>query len=576
MKVLNSLPIYGIVLIIIGGIFAIVALGLVLYFFVISKSSYKKQIKDISRKFSYLDALLVGQDSQYIHRLEIISRTNLLYVDKYELFSKRFKDVFENDDKYAESMIRQLNSLVAANQYKKMKQAISDTKKAVALFEKSVNELDRDLYEIIKQEEDSRQETLKLKEAYRRVKQTYYSNSSELELVSSSFNKVFDKLDASFAKIEDYIEAAEYEEVNNIIPTIQKVINALSNSLDYLPNLCSLIHDIIPQSIRKLHDHYKEVEKSGVPLFHLGYKIKEEEWKKTLVVLNGKINNLQTVGINAECERIQNEIERFYSLLDSEINDENEFNSNVDSIYNSVLDLEKNFLRLCSILPEITKIYQFEEEENERFEKLRQDINRLGESRRILDGFIHSGTKQPYSCLKAKLEELKKDYEISLTGVKEFKAYINSLKSTAEEAFEMAHVYYFHNKQIEEYLRELNIPEFTDKYKEEIDHIYNTIDELNKVIKAKPIDIKKVRDAAESLKSFANSIFEEIESKYRSAQLAESAIVYANRDRNHQNDVHQELTQLEGLFYKGEFEKVYSDANEIYRRAHIDVNENAK
>ena len=74
-----------------GGVILLIALFIVIYILVISKRKFKRQIRDVERKYSYLDALLIGQDSQYIHRLEIISHSNLLYVDKHETFQKRFK-----------------------------------------------------------------------------------------------------------------------------------------------------------------------------------------------------------------------------------------------------------------------------------------------------------------------------------------------------------------------------------------------------------------------------------------------------------------------------------------------------
>ena len=83
-----------IVFVVIGAII-LVAVFILLYIFVFSRNSAKRTVKDLEKKYSYLDALLIGQDSQYIHRLEIISRTNLLYVDKHEQFSRRFKEIYE-------------------------------------------------------------------------------------------------------------------------------------------------------------------------------------------------------------------------------------------------------------------------------------------------------------------------------------------------------------------------------------------------------------------------------------------------------------------------------------------------
>ena len=77
------------------------------------------------------------------------------------------------------------------------------------------------------------------------------------------------------------------------------------------------------------------------------------------------------------------------------------------------------------------------------------------------------------------------------------------------------------------------------------------------------------------LKSTANALFDEVENKFREMQLAESAVVYANRDRNHQDDVHQQLCALEDSFYHGEFVKVYHDANAIFKRMHVEDSGNA-
>ena len=273
MPILASNNMIGIIVGASIGAVILIALLIVLYIFVFSRNSAKRQVKELEKKYSYLDALLIGQNSQYIRRLEIISHTNLLYVDKYTEFSKRFKEIFENDDKFAESMIKQLKSLIANRQYKNIKSVINDTKKTIELFEESVNELDRDLYDVIKPEEEARQAILKIKENYRRVKQIFYSNSNDLELVSASITKVLDKLDQSFTEFETHIESAEYEEANALLPTISQVVTALGSALEELPNLCILVENVVPETISSLKNEYEEIEQQGVPLFNLSFRM---------------------------------------------------------------------------------------------------------------------------------------------------------------------------------------------------------------------------------------------------------------------------------------------------------------
>ena len=89
------------------------------------------------------------------------------------------------------------------------------------------------------------------------------------------------------------------------------------------------------------------------------------------------------------------------------------------------------------------------------------------------------------------------------------------------------------------------MPEFSLPYQVRIDDCYDLLNEIDKAIKVQPIAVDEINAKVSTLKVGANALFDEIENKFREMQLAESAIVYANRDRNHQEEVHQQLCQLE-------------------------------
>ena len=564
----------AIVLVTVGIVALLAAIFTLLYIFVFSRNAVKKQVRELERKYSYFEALLMGQDSQYIRRLEIVSHTNLLYVEKYNVYSKKFKDVFDNDGKFAESMIKQLNALISSNQYKNIKLVIADAKKAVAIFEQSVNKLDGELYEILKPEEEARQAIVKLKDNYRRVKQIFYSNNNDLELVSSSFSKIFDRLDNSFVEFDQHIESAEYDEANENLPTIEKVIEALEVALAELPNLCIMVQSVIPEKIDQLTNEYNAVEKRGVPLFNLSYRHKVEVWNNTLENLKQRLINLQTAGVKEEIDRIQNQIEDVKSKLNTEVDDKTVFEEAADKLYKSAINLEKEFLKICSLLPEVEKIYKIGDEQHEQINELKQSMNNLGSSKRTLDNYIHSGTKQPYSILRKKLDELQQDYDVAEKGINDFKTYIDSLRTSCEEAYTLIFVYYYRCKQAEATLREIGIDAFAEQYHDSIEACYELLNEIDQTLKVQPIDVPFVNAKVEELKNIANHFFDDVEDKYREQQLAESAIVYANRDRNHQTDVHQQLCVLEQSFFAGEFMKTYHDANAIYKRMHAEETSN--
>ena len=551
----------------------ILALGFVLlYLFVILPSSYKKQVHSLQKRYSYLDAKLIGQVSQYIHRIEIISRTNLLYLDKYESFNRRYKSIFETEDKYSESMIKQLNSLLIAKQFKTIKKSIADTKKALDLFEESLTSLDNDLYDVIKLEEDCRKRIDALKETYRHVKQTYYAESAELEMVAGTFNKMFDKIDATFSEIDDLIESAEYDEINAKIPVLENVLSALGKALIELPTLCALTKTVVTERIAEIQVKYKETEKMGVPLYHLGFKGLVDDWKRRLDGLVKRIINLQCSGVHAECDLIIAEINRVSKQLDDEIAARTYFRENYEEVYRKVNEVQKTFLTISSMLPKIEQIYEIGPEQKEKIKELSVAVTNLGNSKRYLDGFVLSGTRQPFSLLKTQLDELRANYEVVAAGVEEFKTYIDSLKTTAEEAFKMIYVYYGRIKEMEKVLKDIGIEELRLSYQEKIDAVYDVLNYLYEKIQSKPILVDEVANKIEQLKNISNALFEEIDDKSRHCFLTENLIVSLNRYRKEQ-DVAQSLDQLEGAFLKGEFESVYHQADALYRSKQVNEHE---
>ena len=561
----------AVVAIVVVVVLAVIVGGVFLYFLVFSRMKYRKQIKALEKQFSYYDSLLIGQDSQYIHRLEIISRTNLLYLDKYEYFLRRFKNIYDTEDKYSDSILKQLSALVKAKQYKNIKSVISEAKKSIDNFSESVKSLDSDLFEVIKLEEDCRKSIDHLKEVYRHVKQSYFSDSDSLELVSQTFNKMFDKIDVVFSKFEDMLEGAEYDEINLEIKSLSDVLTALGHVLIELPNLCNNIKTVIPERLAELQNKYKDTEKEGVPLYHLSFKSHVDEWKKRLSELTKKIINLQCGGMSTECNIILEEMNEVSKQLDEEVLSRDYFRDNYERIYNQVNEVEKMFLRICAMLPEIKQYYLIGEEEMNKIDALSVSVNNLGSSKRYLDGFVHSGTRQPFSLLKSKLDELEENYKVVNEGVLAFKNFVDSLKSTAEEAYNMISVYYLHIKETENLLAEIGNDNIVNSYQEKIDAVYDVLNDIYDQVQSKPIDVSEVSNKIENLKTIANAMFEEIDSLYKNEQSAEKSLVILNSDRLEQ-DVNQAAIGLELAFEKGDFVSVNSQAVSIYKNRHT-VNE---
>ena len=168
-----------------------------------------------------------------------------------------------------------------------------------------------------------------------------------------------------------------------------------------------------------------------------------------------------------------------------------------------------------------------------------------------------------------KLDELEANYSIVYKGVTDFENYIDSLKNTAEEAYNLISVYYYQVKEAEKTLEEIDIESLSSLYKEKIEAVYEVLNDIHKEVQSKPINVEEVNNKIVNLKNVANAMFEDIDNKARLAKLAERTLVALNSDRDEQ-DVNQTVKQFESGFYKGEFQSVYSQANSLYKNRHSD------
>ena len=209
--------------------------------------------------------------------------------------------------------------------------------------------------------------------------------------------------------------------------------------------------------------------------------------------------------------------------------------------------------------------------ENDRIKELSRSVDSLGSAKRYLDGFVHSGTRQPFSLLKTKLDELEENYKVVNEGVMNFKNYVDSLKSTAEEAYNLISVYYHRIKLTESLLDEIGNDAIKVNYADRIEAVYEVLNDIYDQIQNKPINVDEVSRKIENLKNLANSMFEEVESLSRNQKAAETSIMVLNQERDEQ-DINQTVASLELGFEKGEFVTINSQATSIYKNRHNNPN----
>lgn len=556
----------AIVGIVIGSICGAALIGILVYFLLFSGLRYKKQVRELSRRFEYLHALLFGQDSQYVKRIEIISLTNLLYVNTHMTFNKRFKDIRDKGDASAQTTINDLKDLLSDRDYKALKAALPKAKEVIDSYDDEVNSLNSNLLVVIKPEEECRQKSLMLKEELRKIKQDYYVKQADLTLVAPSFETVFNKLDDRFKDFESYVESAQYEDANNRLPEISKVLKELANAIKEMPNICVTIQSVIPEKLASLENKYEELLSSGYPLHHLLVKGNIEDMRRELNILTNSVQKFELDGVNERLDGMLAQIDDYFNSFEKEKDARVSFESDCDKVYSYANSIDKKYIRLCNSLPEVKKIYVISEEENAKIGAIKVLVNKAGATKRSLDTFIHSVTKQPYTILVEKMNLLNDESNSTSQAIDDFDRYLLSLKNDSEVAFNSVSTFDTKMKDAEYYLRLMDIPALNKKYQPDIDRCYDLLNQIYTKLNNLPIDVALINQLENELNQVGESVFNSTKEDYQQMLMANGSILFANRDRRHLGEIDATLKQAEGFYFSGEFKKAYDETNAVLKR----------
>lgn len=549
-----------------GGIIAIAAIGtalivgvlLIFYFTVFQNMKLKKFVRNCQSRFEKSHAMLFGQDSQYIKRLETISSMNLTYVQDYSEWNRKFKDIRDVLDANAQANINSMQDLIVEKRFADLKAAIPTCKKSVDDYEKAVDDLDRSLRHKFQDEETCRQLACEQRERFRKVKQEYYAKQADLSLVSSSFEAIFHKIDSLLINVDTDIENAQYIDAKTILANnIAPITESLGHILKNLPNMCISVVTILPEKLMRLSHRYDELINEGYPLHHILVKGDITAIDDRLSKIAVRIQGLNLKGIDSALDDITHQIDDFMKQFDKEVTARKSFENECDDIVKEETVLESTFINLCHALPALKNIYLLGDIEQGQINSIQDSINKAGASKRTLDNYMNSMTHQPYSILVEKMNNLHDRNKEASSAIQSLQDSLTSLKTDSEKAREDLSTYYKELKKSEIIVRKTNIPAISSRFQSDFLSLHETVDALHEVLFVTPIDVKKVRKLHATLKKLGDKTFAGVTKATSDLAIAEKEIVKANRKRKMNGEINSLLSQAEGLLLSGDFRQAY-------------------
>ena len=554
-----------IIIFVIVGSLAFVVLGILSFLFIKRKAN-KKKVSDLEERYNSIHDTFYTDCSNMIKRVQTIASNNSNYQSIYESTNSRFNQILKDNDKSCYLAVQSLKNLIANKSYKGIGSIIGSTKISMDTFSKEAIELNNDLQAILKKEEDLRMMIVVLKEKFRKLKQLYSDNITALDSLKDSFEEIFNHLTDLFVEFEDDLNFADYQKASKIIPEIEQLIDALNKVMVDLPYLNTLTEKVVPQKINDLEQTYKNLLQDGYPIHHLGVKQAIDEMNSKLEKCRGKLAKLSISGVSSTLENITMEITTFLNAFDTERKARKDFEAENGLINTSTYNAEKQYANLKNSLPEYQKVYKISPSYINQLDSLKELIDVMSAKKRMLDGYINSATKQPYSVLMQTIKDLSLKISKVQNVFDDFRNYLLSLKADSDNIYKFIRVYYEKMRVYENKVNLTYVKNFIDLYLEKLNFGYQYLVKLDKGLNYLPLDVMELDSIYNEAKSYFDNLFAEIDSNLVLLKRAEEFIVLDNRYRLLSLECRNSLVTVEKAFNEGDFSRASVQAANIFKR----------
>ena len=557
----------------------IVALALVLfiagfvliYVFVIRRTSQRKTAKELEKRYKRIHTLLVEDIEQFIARLEYISNQNLEYIQYHEKYVRQYQEILQNNDRNSYVAISGLNSTLSGKKLKKIKNLINSTKTIVIEFDRKVMDLYNELNNLLQKDEEFHQEVIKLQRIYRDIKEKYTIHEGELKIIHESFEQFFTKIDQMFLECEELTSAARYEEANEKLPLIEQVLNALNSSFDQLPIFCVRVSKVIPKKMDEILVKYEQLQKENYPLHHLKINSKIETHRYTLDEVKRKLSLFDLTNVQNQLDIIDQDIMMMFKSFDDEQQAKIYFDQNSEKMYANTYELEKEFMKIKRKLPTYKDVYLIKDKYLEKIEELSNDIDNISLIKRDLDTFVHSSIRQPYSIIVMKMNDMSEEMQRIREIITDFNKYLVSLKNDAEDVYKKICDYFIKLKNAQYEVRNINVPDFSNRLKNSFDRSYAYLEEVGDIMKIQPLDVQRAIEILNYAEEIIDPLLKEVEESASQRKYAEDSIVYANQYRQGFLDCKYSLNNAVTSFFEGDFTRTIDETVAIIKKMRPDV-----
>lgn len=493
--------------------------------------------------------------------------------EKYNQWRDKFETIKNDRLSVVDDMLIDLDLYIDKRDYKSFGYRVAKTEIEIYKIRESAEHLLDEIKDITLSEEKYRSIVTKLKTKYRLLNKEFNEHRGLYGFMQKSIEMQLENIEKRFLDFEKVMEINDYGEVVHICKALDNMIDHMDILIKELPDVLLMIEKVIPNRMKEVEATYKDMVDKGFVLDYLNLDYNIEESNKNIESIVDKVKMINLEGCMFDLKTILEYYDSIFIDFEKERLSRKVYEETLNDFSKRLEKTNKAVSDVYDQLDDIKNMYDLNDD----------DINIIHEVNKILvvinDDYKKLVQKDeakscPYSKLNEELEglssrlnEMEDDFEIALKSLGNM--YDDEVR--AREQLDEIQIFL---KSCKNMMRSCKLPIITDNYFVQLDEANEAIKEVIKELEKKPIVIKTLNTRVDTARDLVLKLYNTTNDMIKNANLAELAIMYANRYRSLYEDIEQALNDAEKLFFKGYYRESYELV--LNSTSNIDENINRK
>ena len=490
--------------------------------------------------------------------------------EKYNHWQEKFEIIKGKRLTVIDDMLIDLDVYVDKKDYKSCGYRIAKTEIEIYKVREAAEHLLEEIKDITLSEEKYRAIVIKLKTKYRALNKEFNEHRDLYDFMQEAVEMQLDNIERTFLDFEHIMESNDYNEVVHICKALDAMIDHMEIVINELPDILLMANRVIPNRMKEVANINKEMTEKGFVLDYLNIDYNIEESKKNIDKILERVKELNLEGSMFDLKTM---LEYYDSLfvdfekerLSRKVYEETvvDFKKKLDNTNTLVSDVYDQ-------LEDIKSMYDLNDEDIEIIHDVNKTLVVINDDYKKLIQKDESKSS-PYSMLNEEVDSLsdrlakmEEDFDVAL------KSLGNMYDDEVRAREQLSEIQEF-LKTAKNEMRSYKLPVISDNYFVQLSEANDAIKEVIKELDRKPIVIKTLNTRVDTARDLVLKLYNTVTDMIKTAQMAERAIVFANRYRNSYEDVDKSLTDAEEYFYKGNYKKAIEEIEEA-----IKINPNSK